>query len=206
MADVTVAPAPSQRIRLEAFALMDTADREGIDLDGPLGSWVRSQHAILLSLADAMEHLDVGIGKTMRNTKDLAATELRRLQKSTEAAVVLCERLKAEREVLSLRSEQAVADFMKSVTPRVVEALKMVTVIRERRWNARQNVVGVCVALATVLGLFGAGFLVGGGDFKGRSGGAAAQAAVDRCIAAAQPDRASGEKWCPVSVLEAPRP
>jgi hypothetical protein len=191
-----------RRIRAEALALPDAAENVGIDMDGLLGNWVRSQQSAMFGVADAVEALDQGVCRSLQNTRDLAIKEVHKLHAANDLAQQAIEAFKVKGVVLERQAELATGQFMERVEPRLIDALRTVSVVRQRQWNQRQNITGVSVAAAVILGVFAAGYLWGDGDFQSKAPGRAAKAAVARCLAAAQPDRTSGEKWCPVKVLD----
>lgn len=201
MAGMTLVDAVA-RIRAMAHAVFEAAEKDDIEPDGPLGNWVRVQQSVLFSLADMVESWKRDVGDSIENVRELAVAEVHRLRRATDLAVQTTEGLKAEREVLKLKTDQAVADFMKSATPALVAALGTVAVVKERQWNRRQNLIGVGVATLALCFVFGAGFLAGGGNFQGQTSGVAAKAAVQRCREAARADRTTGQMWCPTKSLD----
>ena len=190
------------RIRAEASVLMLSAEKDAIEPSGTLGHWVRSQETMLHALADALEHLETKVGSTIQNTRDLAIKEVHKLHEANTLAQQTIETFKVKGLVLEKQAELATSEFMHTVEPRLIEALRSVSVVRQRQWNQRQNIGGVSAAAAVLLGVFAGGYLWGGGNFRNEAPGIAAKAAVARCRAAAQPDRTSGEKWCPVKALD----
>jgi hypothetical protein len=191
------------RIRAEAAGLMASALQDDIEPDGTLGHWVRSQVSVLHVLADALEHLDRKVTSTIQNTRDLAIAEVNTLKEGNRLAHQTIEALRVTEAVLQLRTAEAVKGFMDTVTPQLVQALGSVAVVTERHWNQRQNWTRVSIVAAVLLGVFGIGYLGGGGNLQSNEPGEAAKAAVVRCREAAKPDRTTGEIWCPVKVLDA---
>ena len=190
------------RIRAEAATLMESAEKDAIEPSGTLGHWVRSQETMLLALANALEHLDTKVASTIQNTRDLAIKEVHKLHEANSLAQQAIEAFRVKGMVLERQAALATSEFMQTVEPRLIEALRSVSVVKQRQWNQRQNIIGVSVAAAMLLGVFAAGYLWGGGDFQTQALGIAAKAAVARCRAAAQPNRTSGENWCPVKALD----
>ena len=203
MAEVIIHPAV--RIRSEAALLLESAKKDAIEPGGTLGHWVRSQETMLHALADAMEHLETKVASTIQNTRDLAIKEVHKLHEANALAQQAIEAFRVKGVVLEKQAELATGAFMQTVEPRLIEALRAVSVVKQRQWNQRQNIGGVSAAAAVLLGVFAGGYLWGGGNFRSEAPAIAAKAAVARCLAAAQPDRTSGEKWCPVKALEESR-
>ena len=202
---------PAARIREEAAALMVSAVADDIEPGGTLGHWIRSQHSMLLVLADVAEHidrtaaeLDSKVVASIKNMRDLTMDEVRKLKEANLLARHTIESLKVTEAVIQLRTTEAVQGFMDTVTPDLVKALSVVSVIKERRWNQRQNWTRVSIAAGVLLGVFTFGFFYGGGNFQTKLSGVEAKAAVLRCREAAQPDQVTGVAWCPVKVLDAP--
>ena len=207
----SVGDTPATRIRAEAANLMMSAARDEIEPDGTLGHWVRSQEAILHTLADMAEHidntaaqLDSKVAATISNTRDLAIAEVHKLKEGNRLAYQTIEALRLSEAILQIRTKEAVQGFMATVTPELVTALSSVAVVKERHWNQRQNWTRVSVVASVLLGVFTFGFFYGGGNFQSKASGVAAKAAVVRCREAAMPDRTTGEAWCPVKVLDVP--
>lgn len=96
MDGVTVASAPasaSARLRVEAAALIGSAERDQIEPGGTLGHWLRGQEAALLALADLADHIDrtaahleERVHATIKNTRELSVSEVHRLQQATALA------------------------------------------------------------------------------------------------------------------------
>ena len=204
MAGVTIGDAIA-RIRSEAATLMASAQADDIEPGGTLGHWVRSQQTMLYAIADMLEHLETRVASTIQNTRDLAIKEVHKLHAANDLAQQAIEAFRVKGMVLERQAALATSEFMQTVEPRLIEALRTVSVVRQQQWNRRQNIIGVSVAAAVILGVFAAGYLCGDGDFQSKAPGRAAMAAVARCLAAAQPDRTSGEKWCPVKALDESR-
>lgn len=199
------------RLRAEAAALHESAKRDQIEPDGTLGHWLRGQEAALLALADLADHIDrtaqhleERVHATIKNTRDLSISEVHRLQQATATAEATTKSLLATEGVVKLRTEQALGNLLASMKPELIKALRSTTVIRERSWNLRQNLLGVTSMACLLVGLFGVGYLMGGGDFRSRVAGSQAQAAVARCLATAKPIPIVPTSACLVSSLDEP--
>lgn len=195
----------SSRMREAAAAMSGSAVRAGVAEDEPLGRLLRSFEDMVLAFSEAGAGTAERVAATLENTRGLAISEVHRLKEANALAHRTIESLKVAETVVRLRTDEAVSGIIKSVTPDLIKALNTVTVIREQRWNRRQNWTRVFATACVLLGIFGVGYLSGGGDFRGRDEGELAKVAVQRCREAAKPDRITGATWCPVSVLEAPR-
>jgi hypothetical protein len=193
----------SDALRSAAFGLLEAADKEEIADDTVLGIWVRSQHEALLRQADLFEHFEERVFKAIENVRDLTVSEVHRLRNAAAVVMQETEKLRAMQKVTEAQASQSIAQFMRSAKPEMIAALKSVAVVYERRWNQRRNIAGVVAAAAVLLAAFGGGFVAAG--WRGQAVDAsyvAAKAAVDRCRQAAAPDKATGQLWCPVKVLD----
>lgn len=202
---------PAARMREEAAALMVSAAADDIEPGGTLGHWIRSQYSVLLVLADVAEHidrtaaeLDSKVVASIKNMRELAMDEVRKLQQANLLATRTIESLNVTEAVLQLRTKEAVQGFMDTVTPELVRALSAVAVVKERSWNQRQNWTRVSIVASVLLGVFVFGFFSGGGNFQSKLSGVEAKAAVLRCREAAQADRVTGAAWCPLKALDGP--
>ena len=199
------------RLRAEAVALHGSAERDQIEPGGTLGHWLRGQEIALLALADLADHIDrtathleERVHATIKNTRELSVSEVHRLQQATALAEATTQSFKATEAVVKLRTEQALGNLIASMKPELIKALRSTTVIRERSWNLRQNLLGVTSMACLLVGLFGIGYLMGGGDFRSRAAGDRAQAAVARCLATAKPNPVVPASTCLVSSLAEP--
>jgi len=211
MDGVTVGGTPvsaSALLRAEAAALSVSAERDQIEPGGTLGHWLRGQEMALVALAALADHIDETAARleervhaTIKNTRELSISEVHRLRQATALAEETTKSLRATEAVVKMRTEQAIGNLIASMKPDLIKALRATTVIREQSWNRRQNLIGVTGMACLLVGLFGIGYVMGGGDFRSRSAGDQAQAAVARCFAAARPNPIVSTSTCPVVTL-----
>ena len=214
MDGVTVGGTPvsaSALLRAEAAALSVSAERDQIEPGGTLGHWLRGQEMALVALAALADHIDETAARleervhaTIKNTRELSISEVHRLRQATALAEETTKSLRATEVVVKMRTEQAIGNLIASMKPDLIKALRATTVIREQSWNRRQNLIGVTGMACLLVGLFGIGYVMGGGDFRSRSAGDQAQAAVARCFAAARPNPIVSTSTCPVVTLIEP--
>ena len=214
MDGVTVGGTPvsaSALLRAEAAALSVSAERDQIEPGGTLGHWLRGQQMALVALAALADHIDETAARleervhaTIKNTRELSISEVHRLRQATALAEETTKSLRATESVVKMRTEQAIGNLIASMKPDLIKALRATTVIREQSWNRRQNLIGVTGMACLLVGLFGIGYVMGGGDFRSRSAGDQAQAAVARCFAAARPNPIVSTSTCPVVTLIEP--
>ena len=188
----------SERLRERAERMAEMVKRSGVDAEEPLGLMLASFREVVVALDEASVATVERIDRTIQNTRDLSISEVRKLQ-------ALTDELRTKAVVLEKQTELATSKFMHTVEPQLIEALRSVSVVKQQQWNRRQNIKGVIVVASVLLGVFAAGYLWGGGNFVSKRPGIAAKAAVARCLAAAQPDRTTGETWCPTRVLDESR-
>ena len=157
----------------------------GIDDDSPLGAWGRGQELVLLTFCRLIEGQTVRIEQradavAAAGTKSIE--EMRAATAACRAQVTLSEeRRRSERLVLATE----VADDIKKV-------LKESLVIREVKWNRRQNWTAAALAAAVLMGCF-----VAGGIWTGYYND---RAALDRCISKQVID-SSGRAYCGMEVV-----
>lgn len=207
------APAsPSARLRAEAAGLLESAERDQIEPGGTLGHWLRGQEAALLALADmtdhidrAAQHLEERVHAAIKNTRELSISEVHKLQEATTLANATVQSLKSAEAVVKLRTDQAVSNLVETMKPDLIKALRTTTVIHQKGWNLRQNLIGVVSAACLLLGLFGVGYVMGGGDLRSRWDGDLARAAVSRCESAAKAGGAPEAFSCPMTTLNGTR-
>jgi len=214
MDGVTVGGTPvsaSALLRAEAAALSVSAERDQIEPGGTLGHWLRGQEMALVALAALADHIDETAARleervhaTIKNTRELSISEVHRLRQATALAEETTKSLRATEAVVKMRTEQAIGNLIASMKPDLIKALRATTVIREQSWNRRQNLIGVTGMACLLVGLFGIGYVMGGGDFRSRSAGDQAEAAVARCFAAARPNPIVSTSTCPVVTLIEP--
>ena len=199
----------SVRLRAEALGLLKSAERDQIEPSGPLGHWLRGQETALVALADMADHFDQVVHQleervhaTVKNTRELSISEVRKVQEATALAHATIRSLQAAEAIVQRRTDEAVSDLLKSMKPDLIKALRSTTVIHQKGWNRRQNLMGVVSAACLLLGLFGVGYLMGGGDLRSRGDGDLARAAVERCFAAASKAGGKPEAFsCPMATL-----
>ena len=196
--------ASGERLRRTAAAMSSSAVDAGVRPEEPLGAMLASFADMVVAFSDAGTGTAERIAATLENTCELAKDEVRKLKQANLLANQTIESLKVTEAVIQLRTTEAVQGFMDTVTPDLVKALSVVSVIKERRWNQRQNWTRVSIVAGVLLGVFTFGFFYGGGNFQSKLSGVEAKAAVLRCREAAQPDQLTGVAWCPVKVLDAP--
>ena len=155
-----------------------------------------------------MAEMHQGVQAALDNTRELSIDEVGKLKAATGLAQTTIERLKVAEGFVERQTVRALAEVVASVQPELVKALRTMAVVEERRWNLRQNIIGVVGVSCLLMGVYGTGYVMGGGDMRSRSEGRAASAAVDRCFKAAEEaakENKSGKDQafsCPMTTLD----
>ena len=84
--NLTPVDVAAEDLRLAAEEMEQAAWREGIDPDGPLGVFVRSEKRVLLKLADTVVHFEKTMSVMLDGTQKLGETELATLKAANELA------------------------------------------------------------------------------------------------------------------------
>jgi len=157
----------------------------GIDDDSPLGAWGRAQQLVLLTFSRLIEGQTVRIEQRANAVAGAAVKSIDEMRAATAAcrAQVTLSEEQRRSERLTLASE--VAEDIKKV-------LKESLVIREVKWNRRQNWTAAALAAAVLMGCF-----IAGGIWTGYYND---RAALDRCISKQVID-SSGRAYCGIDVV-----
>ena len=157
----------------------------GIDDDSPLGAWGRAQQLVLLTFSRLIEGQTVRIEQRANAVAGAAVKSIDEMRAATAAcrAQVTLSEEQRRSERLTLASE--VAEDIKKV-------LKESLVIREVKWNRRQNWTAAALAAAVLMGCF-----IAGGIWTGYYND---RAALDRCISKQVID-SSGRAYCGIEVV-----
>ena len=157
----------------------------GIDDDSPLGAWGRAQQLVLLTFSRLIEGQTVRIEQRANAVAAAAVKSIDEMRAATAAcrAQVTLSQEQRRSERLTLASE--VAEDIKKV-------LKESLVIREVKWNRRQNWTAAALAAAVLMGCF-----IAGGIWTGYYND---RAALDRCISKQVID-SSGRAYCGIDVV-----
>jgi hypothetical protein len=157
----------------------------GIDDDSPLGAWGRAQQLVLLTFSRLIEGQTVRIEQRANAVAAAAVKSIDEMRAATAAcrAQVTLSEEQRRSERLTLASE--VAEDIKKV-------LKESLVIREVKWNRRQNWTAAALGAAVLMGCF-----IAGGIWTGYYND---RAALDRCISKQVMD-SSGRAYCGIDVV-----
>ena len=170
---------------------------EGIEPNGPLGVWSRALGSALNGMAVLVEvQADLVEAKAEAVERAMLA-EVARVKTAVEEARALTSRLKVDIEDNKERRKDENLALAKELGEGIKDTLKTSLLIRERRWNRRQNWSAAALAASVLIGCFVAG--VGWSDYS-RPGGAV-QDVVGRCVARKVLDEVTRQYFCPVKVV-----
>ena len=134
------------QIRQSIIGLRAAAKAEQIDMDGPLGVWVRAQEAVLLQIvnfaeyqADVLvEHVRL-IDGSLQSAKAFAEAEGKRAESSREEIRARLAHMKQFNENLKQERLEAMDDVAVRISDGIRDKLKRTILVREKRWNLKQN-------------------------------------------------------------------
>lgn len=120
---------------------------EGIDPAGPLGVWCRAQKNAIAVLAEIAEEQSTriveraeAVEEGMRAGIARVDAEVVRLKAETEAARQLTLTVRSQTANLKEERLKAGDDMAVRLSDKIQDCLKTTMLVRERRWNLRQNV------------------------------------------------------------------
>lgn len=170
---------------------------EGIDPAGPLGVWSRALGAALGGLAEVMEVQTSRVEDKAAAVERTMLAEVERVRAAVEEARALTSRLKVEAEGSRERRKQESLALAQELGLGIKDTLRTALLIRERRWNRRQNWGAALAGAAILAGCFAAG--AAWSDRSRPRGGV--QEVMDRCVARRVLDEVTRRYFCPVDVV-----
>ncbi len=174
---------------------------EGINPSGPLGVWCRVQKDIVAALAVVAEEQSSGMSErlstfqqAMQAAIELVEAEVALLKAGTEAARQVMLSFKAETANSREGRLKAGDDMAIRLSDKIQECLETTLLVRERRWNLRQNVTLIAFGTCVLFGAF-----MGGEWVQGHSMG---QAIIDRCRTHLAVDPGTKVAYCAMNTVE----
>ena len=172
--------------------LGDAMRFEGIDAHTPLGVWCEAQQAAMLSLGQLVELQTAriedraeAVERSWKAQTELHGKAIEELRAATQACRAETARSEAKRKADGqLLAGEVATDIKKAITDTMV--------VREVRWNRRQNWTAAAIGAVVLMGLF-----VGGGIWSGYR---TDQGMIGRCLTKQVVD-AAGQAYCPMNVL-----
>ncbi len=145
--------------------LLQMAREEGIEPDGPLGGWIRSQAAVLDALAGLLDQQGQEIDsaaahltKAGRESLQAAEIELKKAAELREAADRALTQVNNLRLVVGIERQRVVDEMVEKTLPMFAAKLQDVLRIREKRWNREIERRRFFGAAGIVLTIFLAGY------------------------------------------------
>ncbi len=178
--------------------LQEAVRIEGIDPNGPLGVWSRALASALDGLAVLVEAQAERVEDKAEAVEQAMLAEVARVKAAVDEARALTSRLKVEIEDNKERRKEENLALAKELGEGIKDTLKTALLIRERRWNRRQNWSAALVAASVLVGCFVAG--AGWSDYS-RPGGAVHDV-IDRCVARRVLDTVTQQYFCPVKAVQ----
>lgn len=174
---------------------------EGIDPSGPLGVWCRVQKDIVAALAAVAEEQGSGMverlasfQQAMQAAIELVEAQVVLLKAGTEAARQVMLSVKAETANSKEERLKAGDDMAIRLSDKIQGCLEDTLLVREKRWNLRQNVTLVAFGTCLLFGAFMCGEWV-----QGQSMG---QAIIERCRTHLAVDPGTKVAYCAMSTVE----
>lgn len=186
-----------EQLRAAVAGLRQAAIEERIEPDGALGIWLAAQVTTLEALAGLVQEQTARVEEKAAVVERAMAAQVERVKAAVEEARALTSRLRVEIEDSKERRKDGNLALAKELGEGIKDTLKTSLLIRERRWNRRQNWSAAALAASVLIGCFVAG--VGWSDYS-RPGGAV-QDVMDRCVARKVLDEVTRQYFCPVKVV-----
>ena len=178
--------------------LQEAVRIEGIDPHGPLGVWSRALGSALNGLAVLVEVQSDRIEDKAAAVERAMQAEVARVKAAVEEARGLTNRLKVDIENNKERRKDDNLALAKELGEGIKSTLKDAMLIRERRWNRRQN-----WTVATLSAVLLTSCFVGGATWREhqRPTGTV-QEVMDRCLARQVLDEITHQYFCPVKIVQ----
>ena len=206
---VKVGPAPGmaagEQLRAAAVEMEEAAWREGIDTDGPLGTFVRAMHRAIMTLAEIADRQAEGVVRTVHDARLLVEAEAAKARKTNELAFLAMEGTRSAHASFDVQKEMLVGKLVDTIVPQMVKAVGEAVVIRERRYNQRVHWGRAAGIAAAAGGLLLGGYVWGGWRPDNTAiAGAVALERIRQCQASPVRDDRTHEAYCPMKALLAP--
>ena len=167
---------------------------EGIEEGGPLGVWCRAQQSALVSLGLLVEMQTIRIEERAEATERAAQALGDAHEKAIAEARAVTLHLRAQIAENDQSRQAITAQLAGRLSGGIEKSLKDLLVLREIKWNQRQNWRAAAVVAAVMLGCF-----IGGDVWAGYG---REQATLARCVVKQVHDEA-GHNFCPMEVVRA---
>lgn len=187
--------AASTALRAAAIGVREAALEEGIDLNGPLGVWVRSQERVLTAQAQLAEEHDRNVIALVKDTKVTVETQVETLKVTLQVAQEHNKRTQIASQHMQIQQETLVSRTVSDLTEQVSAKLSGALVIRQRRYDRTHFWGSAGLVTSLALALFFGGFALHAYEWRNETG------ALQRCLKTAVRNSA-GTLYCEMRSVE----
>ncbi len=183
-------------LRAAAVETREAAWRDGIDPDGPLGVWVRSQERALAAQALMLDEQETRVIDVVTTAKAAADGQVEVLKKT----LALAQEHNKRHEIVARQSEsdreKLVNHTVDQLTEQVSAKLSGALVLRQRRYDRTHRWGSAALAAGVVTALFLGGYSLHAYQWRFETG------SVQRCLQSAVRS-ADGTLFCQVKAVQA---
>ena len=187
--------AASAALRSAAIGVREAALEEGIDLNGPLGVWVRSQERVLTAQAQMAEEHDRNVIDLVKDTKVTVETQVETLKVTLQVAQEHNKRTQMASQHMQIQQETLVSRTVSDLTEQVSAKLSGALVLRQRRYDRLHFWGSAGLVASLALALFFGGFALHAYEWRNETG------ALQRCMKTALRNSA-GTWYCEMRSVE----
>jgi len=187
--------AASTALRSAAVAMREAALEEGIDLNGPLGVFVRSQERILTIQAQLAEEQDKNVIGLVKDTKVTVENQVEALRVTLKVAEEHNKRTQMASQHMQIQQETLVSRTVSDLTEQVSAKLSGALVLRQRRYDRTHFWGSTGLVTSLALALFFGGFALHAYEWRNETG------ALQRCMKTALRN-AAGVWYCEMRSVE----
>lgn len=187
-------------LKAAVLQLRAAAKAEGIEAGSTLGIWIASQEMALMAMADTVQWQVERIESRLDQVKLAMDATIARVDAETGKLKAVTGMAHAEAHQARARANEG-AEVRKAETltlahtlaAEITKTIKTAALIREVRFNRRQNWSGVALVGAVLFAVF-----IGGVVWSGYRSD---HAILTKCLKAQQPDETGKSYWCPMTVV-----
>ncbi len=187
--------AASTALRSAAIAMREAALEEGIDLNGPLGVFVRSQEHILTIQAQMAEEQEKNVIGLVKDTKVTVENQVETLRVTLQVAQEHNKRTQMASQHMQIQQETLVSRTVSDLTEQVSAKLSGALVLRQRRYDRVHFWGSIGLVTSLALALFFGGFGLHAYEWRNDIG------AMQRCMKTALRNSA-GTWYCEMRSVE----
>lgn len=186
----------AESLRAAALETREAAWKDGIDPDGPLGTWVRSQERALTAQALMLDEQETRITDVVTNAKAAVDGQVEVLKKT----LALAQEHNKRSEIMVRQSEsdreKLINHTVDQLTEQVSAKLSGALVLRQRRYDRTHRWGSAALVAGLMMGLFLGGYGLHAYQWRFETGG------VQRCLQSAVRS-ADGTLFCQVKAVQA---